>query len=640
MFDEAAGGLRLGDENDTATSPHELSGTFGGLTRPTGLAVGADGRLFLADPASHRLLTYTTQQAAFVPLWEPRTTLPPDPYTLSGPRGVAISRTGDLVVADTGHGRLIVYTWPGLAVRHVIELGDGEPWDVAYDHRDYLYVADAATGRVARFDRLWRPDGRYAGGAAVLKSPRHLAIDQAGSVLVLDVVLRAIVALDDAGDPVAAQGETPVLAAGGQPLPPLVPKLFQRVFPAPLRLDQQGLWLLQEGRPDCPALLLTGLQVDRRGRLLGQGSPLLALPVTVRYPGVGTFTTKALDSGIFQCAWHRLVFDVDIPVATSLAVRTLTAPAALEPARVTSLPDSQWSLPVTIGPQDWPEVLVQSPPGRYLWVDIRLNSGGAATPLVRSLTIYAPRQSSLNELPPVFREDAVSAAFLDRFLSYFDTVFEEIDSQIERFTGYLDPDGIPAGDFLAWLGSWFAVEFLAEWSDATRREFVRQAISLYKQRGTVAGLQAILRLHAAVQPPHPMIIEHFRLRDYHTQRQIGTADLVADRLYLAGMPLAPEPHELPHHFTVLLPSQAAADDAALATLHRLIEAQKPAHTRYQLRLVEAGVRIGCQSSIGIDMLIGSYPAAPLGEMGLAQSSRLAPLPPRVGEARLLFSSRA
>src|SRR4051812_7076904 len=82
MFDEAAGGLRLGDENDTAISPHEPSGTFGGLTRPTGLAVGADGRLFLADPANHRLLTYTTQQAAFVPLWEPRTTLPPDPYTL------------------------------------------------------------------------------------------------------------------------------------------------------------------------------------------------------------------------------------------------------------------------------------------------------------------------------------------------------------------------------------------------------------------------------------------------------------------------------------------------------------------------------------------------------------------------------
>jgi hypothetical protein len=38
--------------------------------------------------------------------------------------------------------------------------------------------------------------------------------------------------------------------------------------------------------------------------------------------------------------------------------------------------------------------------------------------------------------------------------------------------------------------------------------------------------------------------------------------------------------------------------------------------------VEPGVRIGCQSSIGIDMLIGSYPAAPLGEMNLAQSSQL------------------
>jgi hypothetical protein len=55
------------------------------------------------------------------------------------------------------------------------------------------------------------------------------------------------------------------------------------------------------------------------------------------------------------------------------------------------------------------------------------------------MLLYAPRQSSLQFLPPVFQEDAVSADFLDRFLSYFDTVFDEIESQIEQFTAYLDP---------------------------------------------------------------------------------------------------------------------------------------------------------------------------------------------------------
>jgi phage tail-like protein len=475
---------------------------------------------------------------------------------------------------------------------------------------------------VLRFDRLWRPDSRYAGGAPLLRNPRHLAVDEDDRLLVLDLGLRAIVELDQRGKAIAVHSAQAVVGEDGQPLPGLAPPLFRRTFQPPLRLEEDGLWLPQESRPNCPALHLSGLQVDRRGRLLGQGLPLLALPATVRYPPVGVFVTKALDSELFNCAWHRLVFNVLIPEGTSLAVRTLTAAAALEPARVANLPDSQWSAPLTIGSQDWPEVLVQSGPGRFLWVELRLISNGTATPLVRDLTIYAPRTSSLDYLPPVFREDAVSAAFLERFLSYFDTIFEEIESQIEQFSGYLDPDGVPAGEFLTWLGSWFAVDFLAEWPETTRRAFVRQAIALYKQRGTIAGIQAILRLHAGMQAPHPVVIEHFRLRDYHTRRLAGSADMVDHQLYLAGQPLQPGENEFAHHFTIFVPNQAVEDATDLLTLQRLIDAQKPAHTAYQVRVVEPGVRIGCQSSIGIDMLIGSYPAAPLGEMNLAQSSQL------------------
>jgi hypothetical protein len=66
--------------------------------------------------------------------------------------------------------------------------------------------------------------------------------------------------------------------------------------------------------------------------------------------------------------------------------------------------------------------------------------------------------------------------------------------------------------------------------------------------------------------------------------------------------------EIAHHFTIIVPSQAAPDEAALATLHRLVEAQKPAHTRYQLRVAAPELRIGCQSTVGVDTLLGHYPA--------------------------------
>ncbi len=618
-YDAAAGGLRLGDENATAILPTEPGGTFGGHTRPTGLAVGPDGRLFLADPHNHVILTYTPHAAAFSPLWAARPPAsPPDPYTLSTPRGVAMSRDGDLVVADTGHHRLILFAWPMLAARHIIDLGQGEPWDVAYDSVGRLYVADVFHQRIRRFDRLWREDAAYIGGAGEFLAPQHLAIDSQDRLLVLDVSQRRVAALDETG----------------APLPAIDPPLHERHFPLPLRLDSSGLSLPQDDRPNCPLLPLPGLTVTRSGRLAGANLMLLARPGGVTYPRLGRYLSEPLDSSIFNCAWHRLTLDVVVPEATTLTIRTYTAPAALDADRIANLPPARWSVPLTIGPGDWPELLIQSPPGRYLWLNAEFRSNGTATPLLRALTLYAPRHSSLSYLPPVFREDAVSAGFLDRFLSYFDTVFNEIETLIDQFTGYLDPDGVPAGDFLAWLGSWFDLTFLAEWPDAVRRAFVRQAITLYKQRGTLPGLQAVLRLHTGLLAPHPVIIEHFRLRDYNARRDVADPP---GPYYLAGAPLDPPAGEIAHHFTLALPQKAAADSAALQTLQRLIEAQKPAHTRYQIRLVAPGIAIGCQSTIGVDMLLGSAPPSPLGGLTLAPGSYLgpnAPIRPRLGGSYL------
>src|SRR5262245_42363440 len=106
--DLAIGALRLGGREQRPVRFGELGGTFGGLTRPTGLAVGPDGRLFLADPGGNRVLSYAPHDAEFRPLWAPVPTpdgAAPNAYSLRGPRGVAYSPSGDLVVADTGHGR-------------------------------------------------------------------------------------------------------------------------------------------------------------------------------------------------------------------------------------------------------------------------------------------------------------------------------------------------------------------------------------------------------------------------------------------------------------------------------------------------------------------------------------------------------
>jgi phage tail-like protein len=623
--DRADGGLRLGSREQRPVPFTEPGGTFGGLTRPTGLALGPDGRLFLADPGQDRILTYTPHDATFRPLWSSGP-LPqgaePGPYDLEAPRGVSFSPAGDLIVADTGHGRVLVYAWPSLQVRRVISLpAGGEPWDLDHDAGGNLYVADSAAGRVWRYNSAFWRDAEYHGGAPVLQRPRHLAVSTDGRVFVVDEGLVSVYALDSRGR-IHPDFEVEDLLAG--------------ILPPALSLEAQTLYIPQDRRPDCPRLALPGIEVDRTGRLPTVGAMLLARPLGVQYPRSGHYVSLTLDSGTVNCQWHRVVLDAVMPARTSISVRTLTAAADMEPARVDTLPLERWSTPITVDAGAMPEVLVQSGPGRYLWLRLELVGDGEATPLVRAITVFSPRHSSLNYLPPVFQDDPVSANFVDRLLSYFDTVFAEIETEVERFPAYLDPDSAPA-EFLDWLGAWLDLRFLAQWPEETRRDFIRRAIEYYKRRGTVEGLREFLQLHTGLTGTQPAVIEHFRLGDFAHRLDAGADALPEGRLYIGGYPLEPGDDELAHHFTLVLPSAAAPDDDALATLRQLVELQKPAHTAFQVRLFQPGFRVGCQSTVGVDTLVGEYPSAPVGELRLGQSGRLdSPddTQPKLGSTRL------
>ncbi len=614
IADHAAGGLRLGSLENRPIPFTELGGTFGGLTLPTGLAVGPDGHLFLADPGNCQILHYAPYMTAFEPLWTPEGECPPAPslnepnaYQLNRPRGLALSPQNDLAVADTGNSRIILYTWPHLQPRQILRLPGSEIWDLAYDSHGWLYAADSLNGRVWRFDPLWRLDSTYHGGDGTLQRPRHLALDNSDRLFVVDQGLNRIVALDPLGRVLSGFSAE---------------RLVDYRFPLPLRLEENLLYLPQEERPDCPALRLPGLEVDRSGRLLGHSPMLLARPRGVEYPRSGTFVTLALDSGIFECAWHRMVLDADLPELTRLTVRTMTAPTDMDPQRVAGFALSRWSEPLTIQAGQLPEILLQSPPGRYLWLRLEFGSNGQSTPLVRAITFYAPRQSSLRYLPPVYHADPVSAGFLDRFLSLFDTLFAEIETQVDEFSSYLDPDAVPTGPFLEWLGAWFDLKFLDGWPEDTRRTLIRRAIELYKKRGTLEGLQEILRLHTGLRSPLPAVIEHFRMRNYAGRYERGISDLPDGKLYLAGKPFQPAPNQMEHHFTVFLPEAFIPDEEAVNAMESLISSQSPAHTQFFIRLVSPGIRIGCQSTVGIDTLIGSYPSEPLGEMILLVNGRL------------------
>lgn len=639
-----AGGteIALGTPGQRPIADAEPLGSFGGRRLPRGLAVASNGRLYFADPASRTILTALAADGAaprpedappewpFAPLWPARPLPPPpaphdvapvenppaDPYTLVRPLALALAPSGDLVIADAGRdgaGRLLVLALPEGRMRHVIRLA--EPVAVSFDGHGRACVADAGARTIARFDRFWRREAGYPHASVPpIEGLAHLAHARPAPCG-CDGDCGCGCGAD--GEPKApepdlwfiAKGRVHALTADGflwsdgdfafpeDGVPPVAALTDEtRLAPPPLELSGDGELLWKD--PAFPArepLPLPGLKVERSGRLAGAPVALVARPRRIELPRSGVAQLAALDGGREGFAWDRIVIAADIPERTRLLVSTATTDAALDEVQVANLPASAWAAPLEIGAGEPTEALVQSPGGRYLWLRLEMFGDGVRTPRIAGIDVFGPRRSSLADLPAPFREDAESAAFLDRFLSYFDTVFAEIGVRHAGVPALFDPQAVPAGAFLDWLASWFDITFLPEWPEATRREMVAKAVVMYRRRGTIAGLRQMLQWHTGLGEPAPAVIEHFR---------------VAEPIYVAGSPLAPSAPA--HAFTIVLPAAAVPDDTAQQRLDRVIAAAIPAHTRYELRLVAPGITIGRQSTPGVDMLIGSTRPQPLG----------------------------
>ncbi len=628
------------------------SGAFAGLTLPTGVATGPAGMILVANPATGEILQNphpslfgddSSEAPGFAPLWtapEPDVAADDDcigdpgrkvhgPYDLMEPRGLAFSRDGDLLVTDVGDetaaSRLIVYTWPELRVRKVLEL-DGTPWDVAVDSRGMIYIADAGTNRIRRLDRAWR-DTHWSGGQDKLNRPRHLAIDKDDTVYVIDldpeIIQNRLMVLDTLG---GARALTNSELAGFSALelaPPI--QEFDGKYYAP------GEPCVEHGQR------LRNVVLDRRGRL-PQGPVLRYVMQQGRRRRNGTYVSEALDSETYAFAWHRLQLDMELGKSQALEVQSYSDAHFLEPERIDRLPEQSWSSRIVLIPGDRPEVLVQSPPARFLWLRLRLVGDGLTSPIIRSIDILGPRKSSLRFLPAPFHQDPLGRDFLDRFLSYFDTVFAEIDQGVSQFSARLCPQGAPEGAYLSWLSSWFDIRFLAAWSDTKRRAFLANAMALHRARGTVPGLTALLRLHLDIAAPMPVVIEGFRLRNYSERRSAIASDLPEGSPRIGGRPVNDSGDVgQAHRFAVVVPTAKLPDAAARQSLIDLVDQFKPAHTAWTLIDIEPGVRVGCQSTVGVDTLLGSYMRQPLGLAQLGQSAQLsgpANRLPRLDQSRL------
>jgi phage tail-like protein len=506
--------------------------------------------------------------------------------------------------------------------------------------------------------------------------PTHLAIDRLGRLYVVDAN-KYVKVLNNQGWVVGQVSNTSDVIGNFQP--------------TAVAIDAQGKLILSTrngihrfdleagGRYDgyCAPLSshCTGMAVDGAGRLFTIQKPgtIAEVPKPKELEKEGTYYSRAINSDLYQCLWHRLVLDfsMPLPTGTSLSISTYTAEEELTAEKIQGLEKSTWQTGQVWRKEDWQigqgnkkDCLILSPSGRYLWLKIELKGNGVDTPVLQRLKIYYPRQSYLQYLPAIYQADPVSKDFLDRFLSIFETIFSSIEDKIDRMPRYLDPDGV-SPDFLPWLASWLDIAFDPNWTLETRRQLLRKAPELYRQRGTLNGLKQLLKLALGVDA---QILEHFQLRRWiflTQQSDLGGrsqlwGNSIVQRLQLdensrigdfaligTGDPLRDPFHVYAHKFSVFVPADQCHSELVERRLRDLLDREKPAHTEYTLCKVEPRFRVGVQSTVGLDTQVGTYPQMVLNHSAiLGYDTLLSSAPenqvsalPRVGSSTRVNNSR-
>jgi phage tail-like protein len=527
---------------------------------------------------------------------------------------VAVAAAGrQVAVADHGLNAVLLFTDHGK--RQIASVAFNAPGPLTHATWDEWLVVDQAAGRLVRLDPAGFVRGHHP--AELPGRVNRLAVDDQCRVwLAVDAGEadgRARVSLwvagrDDSGFTRASLDE------------------LQRALPAlPLAFaDRRGFCLTDEAA--C------GPCFSWYGRALPE--PLSPPPPSRQYATQGQLLTLAIDSGMPRCRWHRIRVEGDVPNGTSLSVAVSSSEDPLPAPQ--GLAEGDWAAfaPGRPHPGDWQtqddsnDYLIRQPAGRYLFVRIRMTGDGLQTPRLQRLRLDFPRQTSLDQLPTVFRDTPEVEDFSERFLALFDAFLADVDEQIERLPALLDAAGVPA-PVLPWLGSFLDIVMDPAWDQARRRRLIQAAPKLYRMRGTVDGMRVAIRLVFDVEA---VIQEHALERPWGS---LGNAPLSAglrlfgpsswrfalDRSRLGQAPLRSygqidlDPfNALAYRFDVIVP--LSVEGATGQRLRHLIDAQKPAHTVVRLLGRDnSGFLLGPSLMLGIDTAFQSFEPSVLRDRG-------------------------
>jgi phage tail-like protein len=627
---ESDGTLRLVSLPRIEGPPPEDLAALPAPEGPAGLAAGPDGALFwsLASEPCVRMAEACFGAEGCVPIGGAGD----DPTLLREPRALlALPARRALLVADAGLGVVQVFdldSWQWLDSWR----GFQAPTGLAADEQGSVYVLDSAAGKIEKVaisgDRVpafWsalEASGRVA---------RPVGVAAAGlTVFVLDAEHATIEAFDAAGNllgrvaeglqaPLGLAAEAGAVYAGDN--------ARRRV--CVFTPDAQGAY-----QPAGDAVGYEGpvaaLALDGRGRLwvhTGAARAPVALRLGAGCRGEGWLWSGPLSWDALPHAWQRVRPTLQAPPGAHLQwfLHTASQPPdpPVHPGAAEPFPPPWRALPVDVN-----DFFAGGGPARHLWLAARFFSDGTASPRLSQLRVELDGDGYPQHLPEIYRTERGCGDFLERFLALFEGLFHDMEDEIEGLAHLLDPQVAPR-DSLAWLASFLAVDLPEGLEEARQRALIAGAFERSARRGTLAGLSEALRVEAGVRAvieepiqglavwslaggadsSAPLLGFGTVLASAEAQGAVVGTSAVLDRSHLVtnaeyGAPLF---DDVAHRFTVRVYRGEVEGPRALESVRALIEREKPAHTAFELCVIQPGMRVGYSSRLGIDTVVGGPP---------------------------------
>ncbi|MBE2220111.1 MAG: phage tail protein I [Anaerolineae bacterium] len=153
----------------------------------------------------------------------------------------------------------------------------------------------------------------------------------------------------------------------------------------------------------------------------------------------------------------------------------------------------------------------------------------------------------LEYLPEIYR--TTGETFIPRFLALLESILAPVEWTGDNFDLFLDAKSSPVG-FLPWLANWYELDFDPTWSETAMRTVLQEAHLIYRRRGTAWAMQRLLEIYT------------------------GTSVQIEDN------------NDNMEDFTFSVRIAASSKAVNRTAIEDLINANKPAHTSYDLMFVE------------------------------------------------------